>query len=173
VRWRRRRADTGAYEGRARLLIPFTRGGLDRRVLEAALRIARAEGAVLVPAYLLILPLELGPDAPAAKQVEMAMPLLEAVEIAALEAGVPVDARIERGRSPTHALRRLWDVERFDVIVVPASPDGRGGFTPRDLAWVLTHAPAETLILRPGPIETAEEGGESRGYAATAWLGRG
>jgi hypothetical protein len=167
---RRRRADTGAYEGRPRLLIPFTRGGVDRRVLQAALRIARAEGAVLVPAYLLILPLELGPDAPAAKQVELAMPLLEAVEIAGLEAGVPVDARIERGRTPAHALRKLWDVERFDVIVVPASPDGRGGFTPRDIAWVLTHAPAETLILRPGPDGGEQPGRGSSAYAAAGWV---
>ena len=47
------------------------------------------------------------------------MPLLEAVEQAALREGVPVDARIERGRTPTHTLRRLWDVEHFDRIVVP------------------------------------------------------
>ena len=54
------------------------------------------------------------------------MPLLEAVEHAALRAGVPVDARIEKGRSPTHALQRLWDEEHFDRIVAPA-PNGRGG----------------------------------------------
>ena len=68
------------------------------------------------------------------------MPLLEAVEHAALEAGVPVDARIESGRTPIHALQRLWDVEHFDRIVVPAPRDG--GFTPKDLHWMLTHAPA-------------------------------
>ena len=49
------------------------------------------------------------------------MPLLEAVEQAALRARVPVDARIEKGRSLTHALRRLWDVERFDRIVAPGA----------------------------------------------------
>ena len=47
------------------------------------------------------------------------MPLLEAVEHAALRAGVPVDARIEKGRTPTHALQRLWEVEHFDRIVAP------------------------------------------------------
>ena len=65
------------------------------------------------------------------------MPLLEAVEHAALRDGVPVDARIESGRTPIHALQRLWDAERFDRIVVPA-PAGRGpGFTPKDLTWML------------------------------------
>ena len=48
------------------------------------------------------------------------MPLLEAVERAALRAGVPVDARIEKGRSLTHALRLLWEAERL-------RPDRRSG----------------------------------------------
>ena len=77
------------------------------------------------------------------------MPLLEAVEHAALRAGVPVDARIESGRTPIHALKRLWDAERFDRIVVPAPAGREPGFTPKDLTWMLTHAPSETLILRP------------------------
>ena len=106
-----------AAEGRPRVLVPFS-GELDPRVLEAAIRIARAEEAVLVPAYLLLLPLELGPESAATGEVGVAMPLLEAVEQAALRAGVPVDARIERGRTATHALTRLWDVERFDRVVV-------------------------------------------------------
>jgi hypothetical protein len=25
------------------------------------------------------------------------------------------------------------------------------GFTPKDLSWILTHAPAETLLLKPIP----------------------
>jgi hypothetical protein len=134
-----------------RILLPFTRGELDPTVLQAAIRIARAEDAVLVPAYLLVIPLRLGESSPATQEVERALPLLEAVEHAALVAGVPVDARIERGRTPTHALQRLWEVERFDRIVAPA-PSGNGdGFTPKDLTWLLTHAPSETLVLRPEP----------------------
>ena len=79
------------------------------------------------------------------------MPLLEAVEHAALRAGVAVDARIEKGRRPTHALRRLWEVEHFDRIVAPAPAGRPGGFTPKDLTWILTHAPTETLVLKPSP----------------------
>jgi hypothetical protein len=135
----------------ARVLVPFTGGALDERVLAAAIRIARAEDAKLVPAYLIVVPLELAEDAPMQKEVAVAMPILEAVEHAALRAGVPVDARVESGRTPIHALKRLWDVERFDRIVVPA-PVGRSqGFSPNDLTWMLTHAPSETLILRPDP----------------------
>jgi hypothetical protein len=135
----------------ARVLVPFTGGALDERVLAAAIRIARAEDAKLVPAYLIVVPLELAEDAPMQKEVAVAMPILEAVEHAALRAGVPVDARVESGRTPIHALKRLWDVERFDRIVVPA-PVGRSqGFSPSDLTWMLTHAPSETLILRPDP----------------------
>jgi len=134
-----------------RILIPFTRGHLDQRVLDAAIRIARAEQATLVPAYLILIPLELGLDAQMSKESERAIPLLEAVETAASREKIPVDARIESGRTPTHALERLWKAEHFDRIVVPA-PAGRDpGFTPKELEWLLTHAPAETIILRPDP----------------------
>ena len=112
---------------------------------------ARAEEATLVAAYLLVIPLELPPDAAVHDQVAVAMPLLEAVENASLRAGVPVDARVESGRSPIHALKRLWQVEHFERIVAPA-PAGRDpGFTPKDLTWMLMHAPTELVILRPDP----------------------
>ena len=129
-----------------RVLVPFTGGDLDPVVLAAAIRIARAEEATLVPAYLLVTPLEFPLEAPLQKRVAVAMPFLEAVELAGLRAGLQVDARVETGRTPTHALQRLWDVERFDRIVAPAP-----GFTPKELQWILVHAPAETLILRPDP----------------------
>jgi hypothetical protein len=89
--------------GARRILLPFS-GTLQATVLEAAIRMARAEDAVLVPAYLLIVPLRYAEDSPLRDQVALAMPLLEAVEHAALRAGVPVDARIEKGRTLTHAL---------------------------------------------------------------------
>jgi hypothetical protein len=84
---RRRRPDGRRRAGR--ILVPFTGGELDPTVLSAAIRIARAEDATLVPAYLIVVPLELMADAPMQRQVTVAMPLLEAVEHAALRAGVP------------------------------------------------------------------------------------
>ena len=136
--------------GARRILVPFE-GRLDPAVLDAAIRIARAEEAVLVPAYLLVVPMRYAEDSPLKEQVELALPLLEAVEHAALRAGVPVDARIEKGRTLTHALRRLWEVEHFDRIVAPAPVNGGGGFTEKELAWLLMHAPSETLVLKPLP----------------------
>jgi hypothetical protein len=131
-----------------RILVPFE-GRLDPTVLDAAIRIAKAENAVLVPAYLLIVPLRYAEDSPLKDQVEVAMPLLEAVEHAALRAGVPVDARIEKGRTLTHALMRLWEVEHFDRIIAPAPVPGSPGFDEKQLAWLLTHAPTETVVLKP------------------------
>ena len=142
---RRRQAPRAAYAGSRRVLVPFS-GALDPTVLDAAIRIARAEEAVLVPAYLLVVPLQYAEDSARKEQVAVALPLLEAVEQTALRARVPVDARIEKGRSPTHALRRLWEEEQFDRIVAPAT-----GFSPKELTWILTHAPAETVVLRPAP----------------------
>jgi hypothetical protein len=148
---RRRHARIDTRQRVGRILVPFTGGALDPTVLGAAIRIARAEDAKLVPAYLIVIPLEQADNAPMQQQVAVAMPLLEAVEHAALRAGVPVDARIESGRTPIHALKRLWDVERFDRIVVPAPVGRKHGFTPKDLTWMLTNAPSETVILRPDP----------------------
>jgi hypothetical protein len=138
-----------AYQGKGRILVPFS-GVLDPVVLEAAIRVARANEAVLVAAYLLVVPLQYPEDSAQKEKVAVALPLLEAVELAALRAGVPVDARIEKGRSLTHALRRLWEVEKFERIVAPAP-----GFTPKELAWILTHAPTETIVLQPSPAAVA------------------
>jgi hypothetical protein len=142
--------------GDSRILVPFTGGTLDQTVLDAAIRLARAESATLVPAYLLLVPLRYPEDSPLRDDVAVALPLLEAVEHAALRAGVPVDARIEKGRSSTHALRRLWDEERFDRILAPA-PNGRGGgFTAKDVSWLLAHAPSETIVLKPGSSDMVD-----------------
>jgi hypothetical protein len=135
--------------GGHRILVPFTGGTLDPTVLDAAIRITRAESGTLVPAYILVVPRRYSEDSPLADEVAVAMPLLEAVERAAVRAGVPVDARIEKGRTLTHALRLLWGVERFDRIVVPASGNGDGGFGVKDVTWLLTNSPAETLVLKP------------------------
>ena len=149
--FRLRRPRSGDF----RILVPFTGGTLDQTVLDAAIRLARAESATLVPAYLLLVPLRYPEDSPLRDEVAVALPLLEAVEHAALRAGVPVDARIEKGRSPTHALRRLWDEERFDRILAPA-PNGRGGgLSTKDVTWLLTHAPSETIVLKPSPAPTS------------------
>jgi nucleotide-binding universal stress UspA family protein len=146
--WSKR--DPELRPGQPRLLVPFTDRQLDPVVLEAALRIARASEAVLVPAYLLVVPLEFSLDAPVQhEELRRAMPILEAVELAARRAGVPVDARIERGRSPIDTLQRLWEVETFERTVVPAPAPGHGGFSSKDLTWMLDHAPGEVLVLRP------------------------
>lgn len=145
----RRRHPAQARPGAPRLLVPFAGGHLDPAVLDAALRIARADGSVLVPAYLIIVPFSLSLESPLTHEVEVALPLLEAVELRAQREGVPVDARLERGRSLRDALRRLWDVERFDRILLPVPADSRAGFDERDVAWILMRAPTETLALRP------------------------
>jgi hypothetical protein len=137
--------------GARRILVPFSGGSLDPTVLDAAIRLAQAESATLVPAYLLLVPLRYAEDSPLRDDVAVALPLLEAVEHAALRAGVPVDARIEKGRSTTHALRRLWDVEQFDRIVAPAPTNGGSGFSLKDATWLLANSPMETIVLKPAP----------------------
>jgi hypothetical protein len=130
--------------GKGRILFPFVAETLSPRALDAALRLARAEEATLVPV-----------DAPLPRQSEVVLPLQEAIEQRANRFGVPVDARIERGRTYRHALRRTIEHERFDRIVIAATPHGStGGFDPDDVAWLLDNVRAgEIIVLRPAEPE--------------------
>jgi nucleotide-binding universal stress UspA family protein len=133
------------------ILLPFTGTEISRRAVDAALRLARAENATLMPAYLALVPKSLPLGCAIPNEAAQAMPMLEAIEQRATAQGVPVDARIERGRSYQHALTRLLKSESFDRVVVSASATGAAGLSADDLVWLLEKAPAEVLILKPDP----------------------
>jgi hypothetical protein len=40
---------------------------------------------------------------------------------------------------------------------VQSSGGYSGGFSPKDLTWILTHAPTETLVLKPSPAGATAE----------------
>jgi hypothetical protein len=132
-----------------RILFPFVASALSRRALDAALRLARAENATLLPVFLARVPLTLPLDSPLPRQASVCIPLQEAIEQRAAAFGVPVDARVERGRSYRHALRQTIANERFERIVIAAAVEGGPGFGPEDVAWLLAHAPGEIVVLRP------------------------
>ncbi len=145
---KRRRSPVGA--GRVRtILLPFTGPAIPRRALDAALRLARAEQATLMPAFLATVPRQLPLDAAVPLACAQGMPVLEAIEQAATAVEVPVDARVARGRTYRHALERLLAEEHVDRVIVPATAAVRGGLSGDDLVWLLQRAPAEVLILRP------------------------
>jgi nucleotide-binding universal stress UspA family protein len=133
------------------ILLPFTGTEISRRAVDAALRLSQAEGATLMPAYLAQVPKSLPLGCAIPKEAAKATSMLEAIEQRATAQGVAVDSRIERGRSYRHALARLLEEEGFDRVVVPAAPTGGAGLSGDDLVWLLERAPAEVLILRPGP----------------------
>jgi hypothetical protein len=133
--------------------LPFTARALSRPALDAALRLADAEHATLAPVFLASVPLHLPLDTPLPRQCSMAVPLLEAIEHRAAKYGVPVDARIERGRDRRHALRETNMHEMYDRIVIAASGPESDGFHTDDIAWLLDHAPGEVVVLRPSRDE--------------------
>jgi nucleotide-binding universal stress UspA family protein len=139
-----------------RILFPYVAYALSRRALDAALRLARAEDATLVPVFLARVSLDLPLDTPLPRQAGMCLPLQEAIEQRAAAFGVPVDARIERGRTYRHALRQTIDHERFDRIVIAAADHGGPGFDADDVAWLLENAPGEIVVLRPDSEERSE-----------------
>jgi nucleotide-binding universal stress UspA family protein len=144
-----------------RILLPFTGTAISRRALDAALRLARAENATLMPAFLATVPRQLPLDAALPRQASVGMPMLEAIEQLATRAEVPVDARVARGRTYRHALQRLLEEERFDRVVVPATSNPHSGLKGDDLVWLLERAPAEVVILRPDPGDRVRVSGDA------------
>lgn len=133
-----------------RIAFPFTGTTLSEPALVAALRVAHAEGATLMPVYLALVPLDVALEVPLRTECEAALPLLEAIEQRAARAEVRVDSRIERGRSVRHALGLLMEHERIERMVVAAAADRRSdGLPAEDIAWLLTNAPFEVVALRP------------------------
>jgi len=138
-----------------RILLPFTGQEISRRSLEAAIRLAKAENAIIMPAFLARVPMNLPLDTALPVQAARGMPLLEAIEQRVSAQGIPVDSRVGRGRSARDALRALLDQEHFDRIIVSADEDPRaGGLGWDDLRWMLERVPAEILILRTAPQDT-------------------
>jgi hypothetical protein len=137
-----------------RILLPFTGEAISRRSLEAAVRLAKAENAIIMPAFLARVPMDLPLETPLPVQCARGMPLLEAIEQRVSSQGIAVDSRVGRGRSARDALRKLLDAEHFDRIIVSADEDPRAGLGYDDLRWLLERVPAEILILRTAPEDT-------------------
>jgi nucleotide-binding universal stress UspA family protein len=134
-----------------RILVPFTGQSISRRAFDAAVRLAKAENATIMPAFLARVPRHMPIESPLPAQCADGMPLLEAIEQNAHAQGVAVDARIARGRTYRDALRRLLEEEHFDRIIVSATDSPRIGLSGDDLQWLLQRVPAEVMILRPAP----------------------
>lgn len=153
---RARRRPAQLPRGTRRILLPFTGMSISRRAFDAAVRLARAEDATIMPAYLARVPRTLPLDAPLPTQCLQAMPLLEAIEQRAVTQGVAVDTRIIRGRTYRDALRRMLDSEAVDRVIVSATANSGQGLSAEDLEWMLEKVPAEVLILRPDPEDHRE-----------------
>ena len=149
LQYRRLRPKRLPSAAAGRILFPFMAGALSQRALDAALRLARAENATLVPVFLARVSMQLPIDTPLPRQSGLALSLQEAIEQRATAWGVPVDARIERGRTYRHALRQTFEHEHYDRIVLAAAARGSAGFHAGDVAWLLENASGEIVVLRP------------------------
>jgi len=137
-----------------RILLPFTGQAISRRSFEAAVRLAKAENATVMPAFLARVPMDLPLESALPVQCSSGMPLLEAIEQRLSSQGIPVECRVGRGRSARDALRKLLEQEQFDRIIVSADEDPHVGLSYDDLRWLLDRVPAEIMILRPAPEDT-------------------
>lgn len=143
-------------DGQRRILFPFVAEALSPSALDAALRLATAEQATLVPVFLARVSLHLPLETPLPQQSKVCLAMQEAIEQRATRFGVPVDARIERGRTYRHALRHAITRHRFDRIVIAAATENAPGFAADDVRWLRDHAPGEIVVLRPSTQEQIE-----------------
>jgi hypothetical protein len=142
-----------------RILLPFTGQAISRRSFEAAVRLAKAENAVIMPAFLASVPMNLPLEIALPVQCAHGMPLLEAIEQRVSSLGLPVESRVARGRSYRDALRHILEKEQFDRIIVSVPEDERSGLTHDDLLWLIDRVPAEIMLLRPAQDDTRQISG--------------
>ena len=149
----RRRRGAEPPTARAKILFPFVGTELSERALQATIRLAWAEGAVVVPGYLATVPQALPLDVPVGRSCDEAFSVFEAIEQRAAKVGVPVDGRIARGRNVRHALRALMSEvpTATRIVVAAASGDRHDGFGVDDISWLLRNAHGEVLVVRPDP----------------------
>lgn len=145
-----------ATDGERRIVFPFVGTSLTTRALEAAIRLARSENATLVPVYLAIVPMHLDLNTALPRQSQFATGLLEAIDQKASREGVPVDTRIERGRTVRHAMQCLCRHEDFFRMVVASATRESDGLDPEDVAWALRYMPGEIIAVRPAADPIAD-----------------
>jgi nucleotide-binding universal stress UspA family protein len=145
----RTRRGAGEKPPSRRILFPYVGMQLSISALDAVLRIARFEQATLVPVYLVRVPMAMPLESPIPRACGQAFELQEAIEQRAAAAGIPVDARIVRGRTVRHALREVLAGERYDRLVVAAQTAHTDGLSSADVAWLLEHASGEVAVIRP------------------------
>jgi hypothetical protein len=85
---------------------------------------------------------------------------------------VPVDARIQRGRTYHHALRQTLEQERFEQIVITAPAKGTSGFDADDVAWLLNSADGEIVVLRPSKEQQVDPPGSGTVARSRRFRGR-
>src|SRR5450755_619791 len=73
-----------------RILLPFSGEAISRRSFEAAIRLAKAENATIMPAFLARVPMNLPLDSALPVQCASGMPLLAAIEQRLSSQGVAV-----------------------------------------------------------------------------------
>lgn len=143
---RRRRSEDDSGET---LLFPFDHSTYSERALARSIKIAKGSGATLLPAYLAVVPLKVSLHSPLPRHADRAIPMLEEIEIEANRQGVRVDSTIESGRSLRHAMTRVLDERNPDQVLIPAASNGRGGFSPEDIAWFLNRVDCGVIVLKP------------------------
>jgi hypothetical protein len=126
-----------------RIVLPFTGQAISQRAFDAAVRLAKAENATIMPAYLARVPRNLPLEAPLPAACAVGMPLLDAIEQApahrafrwmrAWRAAAPTETRstISSSRSASTASSSRRPTARAMVSAARISNGSSNAFPPR------------------------------------------
>jgi hypothetical protein len=148
VRERRRRRRAESAGARSSILFPFDERTFCPSAVDLTLRIAQSDGAVVIPTYIAIVPMRVSLEAPVQRQSLKALPFFDRIQDQADSLGVPLDCRIQPGRSYRHSMRRAFELDDFDRVVIAAAGTHGLGFSSEDVAWALDHSESQLLVLK-------------------------
>ena len=154
----------GSPRGTRRILLPFTGTAISRRALDAALRLARAEDATLMPAFLATRAAPRSPlDAPLPAPVRCRRCRCSRRSSSARARRASPSTRASAAGAPTATrCSRLLDEEPVDRVIVSATANPRKGLSADDLEWLLEQRPGRGPDPAPGPRGPPQADGRGR-----------
>ena len=149
------------------ILLPFTGTAISRRAVDAALRLARAEEATLMPAYLARSRSSCRSSARYPPRRPRRCRCWRRSSSAPPPRASP-STPASSAAAPTAMPSPACSTARASTGSSSRRPRAPRGFSGDDLVWLLEKAPAEVLILRPGPEDRRYVTANGRGAASPA-----
>jgi APA family basic amino acid/polyamine antiporter len=131
------------------ILVPMKLGEIGEEMLATAIKLAQERNGFVIALNVVLVPLDLPPDAPLEHKEERAREALEEARLLGEEHGVMVQGLTVRARSIGSAIVEQATERSVDLIVMGSAPRWRrlSRFFSPTVEYVLRKAPCEVLIV--------------------------